>query len=115
MSHSGLFNVRDSTYEFGGGDRIQFIKFIHFVCFLGLFLNLLLFFIDFFKNRSTIDLQDITFRCTIYYFDIWMMIIDHVQLPSHVRLCDAMDCSTPGLSVPHHLLEVCSSSGPLHW
>ena len=23
--------------------------------------------------------------------------------PSHVRLCDTMDCSTPGLSVPHHL------------
>ena len=88
MSHSGLFNVRDSTYEFGGGDTIQFIKFIHFVCFFGLFLNLLLFFIDFLKNRSTVDLQDITFRCTIYYFDIWMMIIDHVvvQLPSHVRL-----------------------------
>ena len=68
MSHSGLFNVRDSTYEFGGGDTIQFIKFIHFLGFVfflfDLFLNLL-FFIDFLKSRNTIDLQDITFRCTI--------------------------------------------------
>ena len=60
--------MRDSTYEFGGGDTIQFIKFIHFLGFVlfffGLFLNLL-FFIDFLKSRSTIDLQDITFRCAI--------------------------------------------------
>ena len=28
-----------------------------------------------------------------------------VQSPSHVRLCDHTDCSTPGLPVPHHLLE----------
>ena len=28
-----------------------------------------------------------------------------VQLPSHVELCDPMDCSTPGLPVPHHLLK----------
>ena len=26
-----------------------------------------------------------------------------VQSPSHVRLCNPMDCSTPGLPVPHHL------------
>ena len=26
-----------------------------------------------------------------------------VQSPSHVWLCDHMDCSTPGLPVPHHL------------
>ena len=26
-----------------------------------------------------------------------------VQLPICVRLCDPMDCSMPGLSVPHHL------------
>ena len=25
--------------------------------------------------------------------------------PSHVWLCNPMDCSMPGLSVPHHLLE----------
>ena len=28
-----------------------------------------------------------------------------VQLLSHVRLCDPMDCSTPGLPVHHQLLE----------
>ena len=29
-----------------------------------------------------------------------------VQLPSHVRLfATPMDCSMPGLSVPHHLLK----------
>ena len=27
------------------------------------------------------------------------------QLPSHVWLCDSMDCSTPGLPVPRHLSE----------
>ena len=26
-----------------------------------------------------------------------------VQSPTYVRLCDAMDCSTPGLPVSHHL------------
>ena len=28
-----------------------------------------------------------------------------VQLPSRVTLCDPMDCSMPGLPVPHHLPE----------
>ena len=28
-----------------------------------------------------------------------------VQSPSHVQLCDPMDCSTPGLPAPHHFLE----------
>ena len=28
-----------------------------------------------------------------------------VQLPSCVRLCNPMNCSTPGLPMPHHLLE----------
>ena len=37
-----------------------------------------------------------------------------VQLPSHVWLFDSMDCSTPGLPVPHHL-PVCLNSCPLHW
>ena len=26
-----------------------------------------------------------------------------VPPPSHVQLCDPLDCSTPGLPVPHHL------------
>jgi len=29
-----------------------------------------------------------------------------VQLVSHVRLCDPMDCSTPGFPVFHHLPEL---------
>ena len=28
-----------------------------------------------------------------------------VQLPSHVQLCDRMDCSTPGSPVLHYCLE----------
>ena len=28
-----------------------------------------------------------------------------VQSPSHVRLCDPIDCSRPGLPAPHHLLK----------
>ena len=28
-----------------------------------------------------------------------------IQLLSHVPLCDPMDCSMPGLPVPHHLPE----------
>ena len=28
-----------------------------------------------------------------------------VKLPCHVQLCDPMDCSMPGLPVPHHHLE----------
>ena len=31
------------------------------------------------------------------------MYIIVVQLPSHVQLCDPMDCSMPGLLDPHHL------------
>ena len=31
-----------------------------------------------------------------------------VQSLSRVRLCDSMDCSTPGLRVLHHLLELAS-------
>ena len=34
-----------------------------------------------------------------------MYLLIVVQSPSHVQLCDPMDCSTPGLPVPHHLLE----------
>ena len=28
-----------------------------------------------------------------------------VQSPGRVRLCGPVDCSTPGLPVPHHFLE----------
>ena len=32
--------------------------------------------------------------------------ISSVQLLSHVRLCDPMDCSTPGFPLHHQLLEL---------
>ena len=32
--------------------------------------------------------------------------ISSVQSPCHVRLCDPMDCSTPGFPVHHQLLEL---------
>ena len=45
-----------------------------------------------------------------------------VQSPSCVRLCDPMDCSTPGLPVPHHLHKfsqvhvycICDAIQPSH-
>ena len=36
-----------------------------------------------------------------------------VQLLSHVQLWDPMDCSTPGLPVLHHLLELAQTQ--VHW
>ena len=33
---------------------------------------------------------------------------------SHLRLCDPMDCSTPGFLVLHYI-PLCSNSGPLSW
>ena len=35
------------------------------------------------------------------------------SVPGHVWLCDPMDCSTPGFSVPHHLLEFAQVH--VHW
>ena len=35
-----------------------------------------------------------------------------VQSLSRVQLCDLMDCSTPGLPVLHHLLELAQT--PVH-
>ena len=43
---------------------------------------------------------------------IWMLIVV-VQSLSHVRLCDPMDCSTPGLPVLHHLPELAQTH--VHW
>ena len=39
--------------------------------------------------------------------------VSSVQLLSHVRLCDAMDCGTPGLPV-HHQLPECTQIH-VHW
>ena len=35
----------------------------------------------------------------------WFAMLFVVQLLSRVSLCDPVDCSTPGLPVPHYLLE----------
>ena len=39
------------------------------------------------------------------YFGFHFMCFSSVQSLSHVRLCDPMNCSTPGLPVHHQLLE----------
>ena len=39
--------------------------------------------------------------------------ISSVQSLSHVRLCNHMDCSTPGRPVPHHLPEFTQTH--VHW
>ena len=38
-----------------------------------------------------------------------------VQLPSHVWLCNPMDCSTPSPPLSSPSPKACSSSYPLHW
>ena len=40
-------------------------------------------------------------------------VFSSVQLLSRVRLCDPMDCSTPGLPVHHQLLELTQTH--VHW
>ena len=66
--------------------------------------------------------------CKWKYFILW---VANILLCAHVcvcvctvvhcsaarsclSLCDPMDCSTPGLPGPHHLLEFATSSCPLH-
>jgi len=36
---------------------------------------------------------------------LYIILFVVVQSPSRVQLCDHVDCSTPGLPVPHHFLE----------
>ena len=53
-------------------------------------------------------------RVTFYYrFTLWSFFAVVVQLLSHVQLCDPMDCSTPGSSVLHCLLEFAQIH--VHW
>ena len=42
-----------------------------------------------------------TLLCRLIHF----LVVVVVQSLSHVRLCDPMDCSSPGFPVPHHLSE----------
>ena len=45
--------------------------------------------------------------------DLVIHVFSSVQLLSHVRLCDPMDCSTPGLPVHHQLPEFTQTH--VHW
>ena len=38
-----------------------------------------------------------------FFFEAFVLVV--VQSPSRVNSCNPMDCSTPGLTVPHHLPE----------
>ena len=49
------------------------------------------------KNLSEADNISIWISCIVYF--------SSVQLLSCVRLCDPMNCSTPGLPIHHQLLE----------
>ena len=60
-----------------------------------------LFVLHLFFIHSTIYLNQ--YEPTDIYFTFWVIIV--VQPPSCVRLCNPMDGSMPGLSVPHHLLK----------
>ena len=54
------------------------------------------------ENRQEIfnkDLEEIKNSLSV----INNAIIDVIQSPSYVWLCDPMDCNTPGLPVLHHL------------
>ena len=49
----------------------------------------------------------------IFCFALFECIFSSVQSLSRVRLCDPMDCSTPGLPVHHQLLEFTQTH--VHW
>ena len=48
--------------------------------------------------------------CVFFFFNIF----SSVQLLSYVRLCNAMDCSMPGLPIHHQLLEFTQNLCPLN-
>ena len=55
--------------------------------------------------------KDYVYR--FHKFHIHINTLTVVQLLSHVRLCDPMDCSMPGFPVLHHLLELAHTC--VHW
>ena len=57
------------------------------------------------QGKEIGDLEEFIWNRTYQALQNWFISVVVVQSPSHVRLCDPMDCSTPGLPVPPHLLE----------
>ena len=57
----------------------------------------------FFATISIYDKKN--FRCQLTKDLSKLLYRVVVQLPSHIRLCNTVDCSTPGLPVPYHLPE----------
>ena len=79
---------------------------------VGTMFGLVTFFFYFFY-WSIVNLQCcVTFCYIAKYIYIYTYITSDQSL-SHVRLCDLMGCSTPGLPVHHQLLE--STQMHLHW
>ena len=56
------------------------------------------------SGRSPCLHASLSQRGTLSYGSLWPQ-LSSVQLLGHVRLCDPMDCSTPGLPGHHQLLE----------
>ena len=70
------------------------------------------------KDQTCISCISSTGRWIIYCYDTWEAIMNSClfigQSLSHVwLLCDPMDCSTPGFSVHHQLLELAQTH--FHW
>ena len=65
--------------------------------------------------KHQLDASVWIFMCMVKSTHIYLAILWHVvvQSPSHIWLCHPMDCSTPGLSVPHHLTEFAQVH--VHW
>ena len=58
------------------------------------------------KPDKAQDLIEVTCSCTEAENEQVCNTLQSVQWPSHIRLCDPMDCSTPGFLVYHQLPEL---------
>ena len=70
---------------------------------------------DFLEPKKRKSVTAFTFSPSICHEVMWpdAMIFVVVQLLSRVRICDPMDCSTPGFHVLHHLPELTQTH--VHW
>jgi len=67
-----------------------------------------------YKSWNTLLLLSRIDSCSnITFLPVDQVFSQSVQSLSHVRLCDPMNCSTPGLPVHHQLLE--STQTHVHW